>query len=72
MSNTIPDEKVTVTFIGYLAIRLLDISRYKTLNYIINERVSGQNSSTTGFLVFPVVAHEMNNVKISFNGQGGS
>jgi hypothetical protein len=62
MSNTIPDEKVTVTFIGYLAIRLLDISRYKTLNYIINEGVSGQNSSTTGFLVFPVVAHEMNTV----------
>lgn len=27
MSNTIPDEKVTLTFIGYLAARLLDISR---------------------------------------------
>ena len=28
MSNTIPDEKVTATFIGYLAARLLDLSRY--------------------------------------------
>jgi len=27
MSNTIPDEKVTATFIGYLAVRLLDLSR---------------------------------------------
>jgi len=27
MSNTIPDEKVTATFIGYLAARLLDLSR---------------------------------------------
>ena len=27
MSNTIPDEKVTLTFIAYLAARLLDISR---------------------------------------------
>merc|ERR1712227_1022595 len=26
MSNTIPDEKVTATFIGYLAARLLDLS----------------------------------------------
>ena len=28
MSNTIPDEKVTATFIGYLSVRLLDLSRY--------------------------------------------
>jgi len=27
MSNTIPDEKVTATFVGYLAARLLDLSR---------------------------------------------
>ena len=27
MSNTIPDEKITTTFIGYLAARLLDLSR---------------------------------------------
>merc|ERR1712048_15331 len=27
MSNTIPDEKVTATFIGYLSVRLLDLSR---------------------------------------------
>jgi len=27
MSNTIPDEKITVTFIAYLAARLLDLSR---------------------------------------------
>jgi abnormal spindle-like microcephaly-associated protein len=27
MTNTIPDEKVTATFIGYLAVRLLDLSR---------------------------------------------
>ena len=31
MSNTIPDEKVTATFIGYLAVRLLDLSRLVTL-----------------------------------------
>ena len=35
MSNTIPDEKVTVTFIGYLAVRLLDISRYYKLQCFI-------------------------------------
>ena len=28
MTNTIPDEKVTATFIGYLAVRLLDLSRF--------------------------------------------
>ena len=27
MSNPIPDEKVTATFVGYLAARLLDLSR---------------------------------------------
>ena len=45
MSNTIPDEKVTATFIGYLAVRLLDLSRLVfghyscqlTTNYIFRE-----------------------------------
>ena len=36
MSNTIPDEKVTATFIGYLAVRLLDLSR---LGWISNNQV---------------------------------
>ena len=32
MTNTIPDEKVTATFIGYLAVRLLDLSRFVVLS----------------------------------------
>ena len=44
MSNTIPDEKVTATFIGYLAARLLDLSRYVTSMYdtVNNEKLSIQ------------------------------
>ena len=44
MSNTIPDEKVTATFIGYLAARLLDLSRYylvTTLESQINFLLQG-------------------------------
>ena len=39
MSNTIPDEKVTATFVGYLAARLLDLSREIKAARIIQVRI---------------------------------
>ena len=45
MSNTIPDEKVTATFIGYLAVRLLDLSRFVVLSTSIhNHKITLNNS----------------------------
>ena len=47
MSNTIPDEKVTATFIGYLAVRLLDLSRLENCSLLSvhtsNALISGKS-----------------------------
>ena len=52
MSNTIPDEKVTATFVGYLAARLLDLSREIKAARIIQVMIKSVAVRCNSFHVF--------------------
>ena len=52
MSNTIPDEKVTATFVGYLAARLLDLSREIKAARIIQVMIKVDIMSFKSFMSF--------------------